>query len=134
MQKLSILGILLLIVVYISCSGKMTAEEAFNAGQQNFNQEKFQEAMANFKEVIDNYPETEFAAKSMFMIGFINANHLKNLEEARKYYQAFVDKYPKHELVESAKYELETLGKNIEDLPIMKKIEEQEQKEKAAAN
>ena len=134
MQKLSILGILLLIVVYISCSGKMTAEEAFNAGQQNFNQEKFQEAMANFKEVIDNYPETEFAAKSMFMIGFINANHLKNLEEARKYYQAFVDKYPEHELVESAKYELETLGKNIEDLPIMKKIEEQEQKEKAAAN
>ena len=39
----------------------------------------------------------------------------------------FIEKYPDHDLVASAKYELETLGKDISEQPIIKKIEEKEQ-------
>ena len=39
-----------------------------------------------------------------------------------------MEKYPEHELVSSAKYELETLGKDINELDIFKNIEEKEKK------
>ena len=44
-------------------------------------------------------------------------------------YEMFIKKYPNNDLVDSAKYELETLGKNIEDLDIFKKIEQEEKKD-----
>jgi hypothetical protein len=57
----------------------------------------------------------------------VNANSLENLEEAKKYYTLFVEKYPDHELADDAQYELNTLGQDINDLPIFKDIESGEQ-------
>ena len=58
----------------------------------------------------------------MFMLGFINANDLKDLEKAEKHYKAFLEKYPNHDLSDDAEYEIKTLGKDINELPIFEQM------------
>ena len=114
----------------IACGESKTDEEIqneyFQAAYDLFNKESYQGAIENFTKILEDYADGEFAPKSMFMVGYIHANHTRNLEEAKKYYTMFIEKYPDHELVSSAKYELETLGKDVNELEIFKKIEEQE--------
>ena len=129
MRNLLALSGMAFLIFIIACSDKKSEKAYFDLGYENYNNEKYEEALNSFNSILEYYPEGEFASKAMFMAGFISANHLENLDEAKKYYEMFIKKYPEHELVDSAKYELETLGKDIEDLPIFKKIEEEEQKE-----
>lgn len=123
MQKKFIFSFTILVFLISACSQKLPENEYFDAGYDQYNKENFEEALNNFKLLIKYYPEGELAAKSIFMIGFINANHVNDLEEAKKYYTQFIEKYPDHELVDSARYELDTLGKSIDELPIFEKIE-----------
>ena len=50
------------------------------------------------------------AAQTLFMIGFIQANELKNIEAAKVAYSKFLKLYPDSEMAESAKAEIENLG------------------------
>jgi len=79
-------------------------------------------AIENFKNIVHYYPQGKRAAESLFMMGFINANDLKKYDDAKKYYTEFIQKYPKHELAPSARYELDNLGKDINELPFLKQI------------
>jgi len=123
MQKNFIFGFIMLAFLIGGCSQKLSEKEYFDAGYDQYNKQNFEEALNNFKLLVKYYPDGELAAKSIFMIGYINANHVNNLEEAKKYYTQFIEKYPDDELVDSAKYELATLGKSIDELPIFEKIE-----------
>jgi outer membrane protein assembly factor BamD (BamD/ComL family) len=129
MRNLLILSGLILIVLITACTDVKSEKEYFDLGYEKYNNEEYEAALVNFKNILKHYPDSELASKATFMVGFINANHLNNLEEAKIHYEMFIKKYPDNELVDSAKYELETLGKNIEDLPIFKKIEAEEQKD-----
>ena len=40
----------------------------------------------------------------------------------RKEYQIFLDKFPKHELHPSVKFEIDYLGKDINEIPALKHI------------
>jgi TolA-binding protein len=70
--------------------------------------------------LIEQYPNSKYVAQSIFMIGFIYANNLNNLEKAKEYYNQFLQKYPNHELVNSVKWELDHLGKDINDIDFLK--------------
>jgi TolA-binding protein len=94
---------------------------------EQYGQEAYADAIENFKIILEKYPEGKTTAKATFMLGFVNANSLENLEEAKKYYTLFVEKYPDHELADDAQYELNTLGQDINDLPFFKDIESGEQ-------
>ena len=50
------------------------------------------------------------APQTLFMIGFIQANELKNDEAAKAAYSKFIKLYPESEMIESAKAEIENLG------------------------
>jgi len=50
------------------------------------------------------------APQTLFMIGFIQANELKNDEAAKAAYSKFLKLYPDSEMAESAKAEIENLG------------------------
>lgn len=123
MHRLIILLVVAVALLLLSCADKKSEEEYFKAGYDHYNKTEYTQALDNFKQVLKNYPDGDYEARAMFMIGFINANNTQDLEEAKKYYQMFIDKYTDHELVASARYELETLGKDIDELPIFKKIE-----------
>ena len=128
MQRFSIFLIsIIAISLLISCSETKSEEEYFQLANEQYSQEAYADAIENFKLILEKYPEGKTTAKATFMLGFVNANSLENLEEAKKYYTLFVEKYPDHELADDAQYELNTLGQDINDLPIFKDLESGEQ-------
>ena len=66
-------------------------------------------AIQEFQKVIENYPESEEAKKSLFMLGYISSNYIEAYSDALLYYNMFLDKYPLDELSYSINYELELL-------------------------
>ncbi len=120
-MKTVLISLVLMLVVF-SCSKTLSEEEYYNAAKDAYTKENFKVAIDNFKNIVSHYPQGKRAAEASFMLGFINANDIKNYDAAKKYYEDFIKKYPKHELADDAQYELQTLGKDINDLPIFKKI------------
>ena len=53
---------------------------------------------------------------ALFMKAFLFDESLKDVENARKYYQEFIDKYPNHEFAKQAKLLMENLGKSQEEV------------------
>ena len=56
------------------------------------------------------------------MIGYIYANVVNDPKSAKIEYSAFLEKFPTHELSPSVKFELEFLGKEIDEIPALKHI------------
>ena len=107
----------------LSCSSKLPEAEYYGMAKDSFNKQEFQKSIENFKNIVKYYPEGQRASEALFMLGYINANHTKDLKEAEKYYKLFIEKYPNDELTDDAEYELKNLGKDINDLPIFKDIQ-----------
>jgi len=107
----------------LSCSSKLSEAEYYNLATDSFNKQDFPKSVENFKNIIENYPEGQRASEALFMLGYINANHTKDLQEAEKYYKLFIEKYPDDELTDDAQYELKHLGKDINELPIFQDIQ-----------
>ena len=85
----------------------------------------FENAILSYQKVVDNYSSSSDASKALFMIGYYYANPTygeTNLEKASSYYNLFLEKFPDHELAPSVKFEMENLGKNINDIPVLKHI------------
>jgi len=110
------------LLILFACSSTLTEEEYYNAAKENYSKENYAVAVENFKNLVKYYPEGKRGAEALFMLGFINANDVKDLKEAEKYYKEFIAKYPKHDLTDDAQYELQTLGKDINDLPFFKNL------------
>lgn len=98
-------------------TGKHGAEALFKAALIYGNQLKnFQQAIAIHEQLIRTFPESKYAQQALFMIGFIYANDIKDFQKAKEYYNKFLERYPDNELVSSVKWELENLGKDINEI------------------
>lgn len=75
----------------------------------------FKKAIELYRQLIKDYPESKFLTQARFMIGYIYANDLKDYDNARLSYTEFLEKHPDSELVESVKWELEHLGKDVNE-------------------
>jgi outer membrane protein assembly factor BamD (BamD/ComL family) len=73
-------------------------------------------ALEYYNKAYDRYPESDVAPKALFMMAFVQANELNQLDKARDNYTKFLQNYPSHELAESAKIELENLGVPPEEI------------------
>jgi TolA-binding protein len=73
-------------------------------------------AIIQYKRIINEYPNSKECPNSLFTLGFIYNNELKDYNQARIYYEQFLQKFPNHEAATSARFELENLGKSIEDI------------------
>jgi len=82
----------------------------------------FQQAIQAYQQVVERFPGSDQEAQAQFMIGYIYANILANYELATQSYKTFLDKFPDHELAPSVRFELEYLGKDINDIPVLKQI------------
>lgn len=80
----------------------------------------FQQAVEVHKQLIKKYPHSKYSAQSLFMIGYHYANSISDTTEARKYYSKFLEQYPEHELASSVKWELNYLGKDINEIDFLK--------------
>lgn len=114
--------VVLLFMLILACESKKSEAEYYQTANKAFSEENFEKAIENFNKLIKYYPEGERASRAHFMLGFIYANGLKDLDKAEKYYSEFIKKYPDDELADDAQYELDHLGKDINELPIFKNI------------
>ena len=76
----------------------------------------YQNAIAGYRRYRESFGDSARASSALFLIGFIYNNDLHQYDSARVVYKAFLGQYPNHEMASSAKFELETLGKNPEEL------------------
>ena len=79
-------------------------------------EESLKEAVDLFYKVYTDYPESNYAPMGLFMKGFIEANELKQYDNATKTYNLFLQKFPNHELASSAKEELDNMGLTPEEI------------------
>jgi tetratricopeptide (TPR) repeat protein len=125
-------------VLFISCS-RMTEKEVYDnavmfgakaEASPDSSEYYFKESLKYYEKLLKDFPTSPNHAKSLFMAGFVCANHLKNIDKAKRYYEEFLQKYPNHELSVSVKFELEHLGKDPAELPLLKEGEEEEKPKK----
>ena len=104
---------------------KDTAQELFAKAQELRQGEKYDDAIRTYRKIARDHKDSRLASNSQFMIGYIYANHLKDLEQAKNEINRFLEKYSEiadSGLIVGAKFELEYLGKDIEDIPILSTV------------
>ncbi len=84
-------------------------KEYFKLAKSAYSQENYKIAVENFEILAENFPNSSYHANALFMLGLIYSNELNNKQKAKKYYKAFINKYPDHSLIDDAKYELKSL-------------------------
>ena len=82
----------------------------------------FNNAINAYSSVVDKFSGTDQEAQAQFMIGYIYANILGDKLKAKENYNYFLAKYPNHELAPSVKFELDYLGKDINEIDVLKHI------------
>ncbi len=120
-------------------SGTPAAGEAelFAKAQELQKDEKFDEAIRTYRQLVREFPKTKQGANSQFMIGYIYANHVKDYEQGKIELQRFIDKFSSTAdsgLIAGAKFELQWMGKDIEDIPILANIGESSPKTDTTAD
>ena len=82
----------------------------------------FNKAINAYSNVVNQFSGTEQEAQAQFMIGYIYANILGDKSKAEKNYKSFLNQFPDHELAPSVKFELDYLGKDINEIDVLKHI------------
>jgi tetratricopeptide (TPR) repeat protein len=78
--------------------------------------EQPQKAIELYSKIVEKMPQHPKAPTAFFMLGFVYANDLKDMEKAKAAYELFLQKFPNDELAESARMELKNLGKSEEEI------------------
>jgi len=84
--------------------------------------ESFLKAVQIYKNIHEKYSKSKQAVSALFMAGFIQANDLRNYDEATATYNLFLQKYPNSELVTAVKDELENMGLSPDQILKKKEI------------
>jgi len=126
MSKLRVLWASVAILLLIGCGGaKANEEELFSAAKTFQEQGKVKEAVAKYEELVTSTPKGKRAPQAQFMIGFLYANELKDMDKAKSAYQKFLSDYSAVSdsgIIASAQWELKHLGKDINDIDELKSL------------
>ena len=82
----------------------------------------FEDAIKTYKLVVEKYSGSKLEEKAQFMVGFVYANYIHNYDKAQVEYNKFLERFPDHDLSDDVKFEIENLGKDINDIPQLKDI------------
>lgn len=74
------------------------------------------EALDNYKLFHEQYPEMQPSALSLFLTGYIYSNNLQMFDSAKIFYEEFLQKYPKHDLAPTVRFELESIGQSPQEV------------------
>ena len=94
----------------------ISMEYQFKAGEIAKSLKKPHVAIKHFNDLMDRSPDHERAPMALFYKAMIVGDDLGEHETATIYYQEFIDKYPNHAFVESAKASIELQGKSLDDI------------------
>lgn len=106
---------------------RLNEDEIFTAAKAEKDPES---RILYYRGLLQKYPDSPKCAQARFMIGFIYADQMKDFPKAREAFQDMIDHHPQDELTASAKWMIDNMEKNLEDLPyyaqIKRKIEERD--------
>lgn len=91
-------------------------EFLFNAARFCMSYNMGQKAASLFGKIIEDYPTYERHPDSFFLKAFVYDSQLNNIPQARANYEAFIEKYPDHELADEAAHLINLLGKSIDEI------------------
>jgi peptidyl-prolyl cis-trans isomerase C len=63
-----------------------------------------------YRNIVNRYPDHKYAPQALFMIGFVYAEEVVDLVQARRTFEELIQKYPDTEVAESAKWMIENLN------------------------
>jgi parvulin-like peptidyl-prolyl isomerase len=89
-----------------------SARELFQQAQQATDPHM---RLAGYQRVVDEWPNSDVAAQSQFMIGFINSEELKDYDAAERAMHAVLKNYPKSDLLPSAQWMIDHM--RTDDIP-----------------
>ena len=121
----------------IGCQAGPGAEEVFNEAKKLQEDADYAAAVMKYEQLVAKHSKSSFAPQAQFMIGFIYANELDELDKAKVAYEVFLENYASKSdsgMVASARWELDNLGKDIdeiEDLSIISKDTEEKTSEES---
>lgn len=136
MKKVMLIATLtpFILALMVGCQRGPSAEEVFNEAKKLQEDANYQEAVVKYEQLVQLHPRSRYAPQAQFMIGFIYANELKDLEKAEKAYKAFLETYAQSAdsgMVASAEWELKHLGKDINEIEDLSAISKGEEKAEA---
>jgi TolA-binding protein len=66
--------------------------------------------------ILTRYPENKRSSQALFLKAFTYDSNLGDVDNAKTYYEEFLDKYPNDDFTESATFLLKNLGKDDDEL------------------
>jgi peptidyl-prolyl cis-trans isomerase C len=63
-----------------------------------------------YRNIVNHYPDHQYAPQALFMIGFVYAEELQDLVQARRTFDELIKKYPDADVVDSAKWMVDNLN------------------------
>ncbi|KPL19966.1 MAG: hypothetical protein AMJ92_00445 [candidate division Zixibacteria bacterium SM23_81] len=107
------------LILFLGGCGSKTPEELFNLAQKAENEGDFEEAIDFYTMLLNKYPQNEHNYKAQFMVGFIYSEELKDYDKAKVAMQKVIDDYPDCDLADDARWMLEHMGENLEQMEFM---------------
>jgi TolA-binding protein len=91
----------------------------FGVAQIYIEQERYQQAMAEYRRVSYLYPNSPNEYKAQFMVGFIQSEHLKNDSAAVQTFLAMLKKYPSTDLSDDADWMVRNIRSGGKLMPVL---------------
>ena len=76
----------------------------------------FSIAISYYKRILKDFSDKPEAESALFMMGFIQANEINQIDSARISYLSFLKKYPASPMISSVNLELNYLGKTPDQI------------------
>jgi outer membrane protein assembly factor BamD (BamD/ComL family) len=121
-RKTCMFLILVLAIAAVGCKMGPTQEELFEKAKKYQEESNFPGAIQAYEDIVKRFPKSPQAPQCQFMVGYLYANQLKDMGKAKGAYQLFIRNYPEHELVKDAQWELDHLGKDVNEIEELNKI------------
>ncbi|HDH57391.1 MAG TPA: outer membrane protein assembly factor BamD [Bacteroidetes bacterium] len=118
----------LALALIIGCQKGPKAEDLFTEAKKLQEEQKYDEAVVKYEQLVELHPKSQYAPQSQFMIGFIYANEIEDLEKAKVAYETFLNQYADRSdsgMVASAEWELKNLGKDINEITDLSAVPEE---------
>jgi tetratricopeptide (TPR) repeat protein len=104
----------LLLLSLFACSSR-SAEEVIADINTAVEAQDFGAQIEHYNYFYENFKEHDKFPVTVFMLGYIYNDHFHDLPKAKMYFEEFLQKFPEHDMAESAQIELKFLGVPTED-------------------
>ncbi|GEM_PF-1338384 len=91
----------------------------FGMAQIYIEQEKYQQALSEYRRLSYLYPKSANNYKAMFMVGFIHAEHLKNDSAAVRAFEKMLAQYPSSDLSDDADWMIRNIRSGGKLMPVL---------------